>query len=89
MAVGDCYDCRGYTWQLRENTDGGVFVRYDNTISSGNKGRYNTSAVVRAEVVGDNLRVTTKSGSTYYFAKDKIAHPMHLVALSMRFGVEF
>ena len=90
MAKGDVYDCRRFAWQLRENADGSVFVRYDtNPINGSNKGRYNTSSLVAAEEVADTIRVTTRSGSIYYFNKDQIAYPMHLISLGIRFGVKF
>lgn len=90
MAKGDCYDCRSYTWQLRENADGSVFVRYDSApINRTNKGKYNTSSLVSAEEVADTIRVVTRSGSIYYFNKSQVAYPMHLISLGIRFGVKF
>ena len=88
MAKGDIYDVSRYCWQVRENTSGGVFIRYDNDISASNKGRYNTSEIVAAESNGGMLKFTTKSGSVYYFSQSKCVYPMHLLALQMRFGVE-
>jgi hypothetical protein len=91
MAKGDKYDLRGYNWQIRETTDGGVFIRYDDRIiDNDNKGRYNTSPVIKVETNSSHeVRFTTKSGSQYYFKASKCAFPMHLLALTMRFGVEF
>lgn len=89
MAKGDIYDASRYNWQVRENTSGGVFIRYDDVISSENKGRYNTSPLVSVETAADKIICTTKSGSVYYFDIAKCAFPMHLLALQMRFGVEF
>jgi len=90
MATGDCYDCRRFNWQCRENADGSIFIRYDSApINADNKGRYNTSPLVSAEEVADTIRVTTRSGSIYYFNKNQIAYPMHLISLGIRFGVKF
>lgn len=89
MAKGDIYDASRYCWQVRENTSGGVFIRYDDIISSDNKGRYNTSSLVSVESHGDKIICTTKSGSIYYFSVSKCAFPMHLLNLTMRFGIEF
>lgn len=88
MAKGDIYDVSRYCWQVRENTSGGVFIRYDDQINSTNKGRYNTSTIVAAEATGGKIKFTTKSGSIYYFSASKCAFPMHLLALQMRFGIE-
>jgi len=88
MAKGDIYDASKYSWQVRELTDGGVMIRYDDTISSTNKGRYNTSSLVSVESHDDKIICTTKSGSIYYFSVSKCAFPMHLLNLTMRFGVE-
>lgn len=89
MAKGDIYDASRYCWQVRELADGGVMIRYDDTISSDNKGRYNTSSIVTIEAANGKIVVTTKSGSIYYFNQNKCVYPMHLLALQMRFGVEF
>ena len=89
MAKGDIYNACRYCWQVRENTNGGVFIRYDDVISSENKGRYNTSSLISVETAGDKLICTTKSGSIYYFSLNKCAFPMHLLSLTMRFGIEF
>lgn len=91
MANGNVYDVSKYNWQVRETNDGGVFIRYDDqTIDSTNKGRYNTSSVVKVETNGGGqVRFTTQSGSQYYFTISKCAYPMHLLALTTRFGVEF
>ena len=88
MAKGDIYNACRYSWQVRELQDGGVMIRYDDVISSDNKGRYNTSSLVSVETAGDKIVVTTKSGSIYYFSVSKCVFPMHLLALQMRFGVE-
>ena len=88
MAKGDIYDASRYCWQVRELQDGGVMIRYDDAISSTNKGRYNTSTIVAAEATGGKIKFATKSGSIYYFSIDKCAFPMHLLALQMRFGIE-
>ena len=61
MAKGDIYDASRYSWQLRENTSGGVFIRYDDVISSDNKGRYNTSSLVSVETAGFNQASPTYS----------------------------
>ena len=88
MAKGDIYDMTRYSWQVRELQDGGIMVRYDDVISSENKGRYNTSTIIAAEATGGKIKFTTKSGSVYYFSVGKCAFPMHLLALQMRFGIE-
>ena len=88
MAKGDIYDASKYSWQVRELADGGVFIRYDDVVSSDNKGRYNTSSLVSVESHDGKIICTTKSGSIYYFSVSKCAFPMHLLALQMRFGVE-
>ena len=90
MAKGDVYDARKYAWQVRESSDGGIFIRYDTEINSDNKGRYNTSQVIKVETNNaGEVRFTTKSGSEYYFVVSKCVYPMHLLSLTMRFGVEF
>lgn len=91
MAKGDKYDFRECNWQVRELPDGGIMIRYDDQlINSTNKGRYNTSRVVKVETNNNHeIRFTTKSGSQYYFRVGKCVYPMHLLALQMRFGVEF
>lgn len=90
MAHGDFYDARSYNWQLRES-DSGIFIRYDDqVIDKDNKGRYNTSTVVKVETNSNHeIRFTTKSGSQYYFSISKCVYPMHLLTLTMKFGVEF
>ena len=88
MAKGDIYDASRYSWQVRELQDGGIMVRYDDVISSENKGRYNTSSITAAESHDGKIKFTTRSGSIYYFSVDKCAFPMHLLALQMRFGIE-
>ena len=87
MAKGDIYDASRYSWQVRDS-ESGMFIRYDDVISSENKGRYNTSSIVSVETNGGMLKFTTKSGSVYYFSQSKCVYPMHLLALQMRFGVE-
>ena len=89
MAKGDIYDFRGYNWQVRELADG-IMIRYDDLIiDADNKGRYNTSPVVKVETNQyHEVRFTTRSGSIYYFSVSKCAFPMHLLALQMRFGIE-
>lgn len=91
MAKGDLYDARQYNWQVRETADGRIFMRYDSDIiSSTNKGRYNTSPVVNVVSNKDNtITVVTQSGSQYRFAVAKCVFPMHLLSLTMKFGVEF
>lgn len=90
MAIGDRYDARTYNWQVRKMPDGRVFVRYDSLpIDNNNKGRYNTSPIVRAETHHNEIRFITQSGSQYYFSVSKCAHPMQLVALTLKFDVEF
>ena len=89
MAKGDIYDMTRYCWQVRELTDGGVMIRYDDAISSTNKGRYNTSTIVAIQSANGIIKATTKSGSQYYFRISKCVYPMHLLSLTMRFGVEF
>lgn len=90
MAIGDRYDARTYNWQVRKLPDGRVFVRYDSLpIDGNNKGRYNTSPIVRVETRNNEVRFTTQSGSQYYFNVSKCAHPMQLVALTLKFDVEF
>lgn len=91
MAHGDFYDCQKYNWQLRESADNRVFIRYDSLpIDKDNKGRYNTSALVKVEANEyGQIRITTQSGSIYGFHASKCVHPMHLIALTMRFGVAF
>lgn len=91
MAHGDRYDVREYNWQVRETENGNIFIRYDDQeINSANKGRYNTSSVIKVEVNSNHeIRFTTKSGSQYYFRINKCAFPMHLLSLTMKFGVEF
>lgn len=90
MAIGDFYDVRAYNWQVRKMPDGRVFVRYDSLpIDQSNKGRYNTSAVVEVETKNGLIRFTTQSGSQYVFKVEKCAHPMQLVALTLKFDVEF
>lgn len=90
MAKGDKYNVLAYAWQVRERADGRVFIRYDNEINENNKGRYNTSTIVKVETnsVGQ-VRFTTESGSQYYFTVEKCVYPMHLLTLTMKFGVEF
>ena len=90
MAKGDKYDLRGYNWQVRELPDGGIMIRYDDqVIDNNNKGRYNTSPVVKVETNQyHEIRFTTRSGSQYYFSVGKCVYPMHLLALQMRFGDE-
>ena len=90
MAKGDKYDFRECNWQVRELADGSVMIRYDDRIiDSDNKGRYNTSPVVKVETNQyHEIRFTTKSGSQYYFRISKCVYPMHLLALQMRFGIE-
>lgn len=90
MAMGDRYDAQAYAWHLRELSDGRIFVRYDNEINFNNKGRYNTSPIVKVETnnVGQ-IRFTTQSGSQYIFRTDKCARPMNMLMLTARFGVEF
>jgi hypothetical protein len=91
MAKGDKYNVLAYAWQVRERADGRVFIRYDSLpIDSDNKGRYNTSPIVKVETnnVGQ-VRFTTESGSQYYFTVAKCVYPMQLLALTMKFGVEF
>ena len=88
MAKGDIYDASRYSWQVRDS-ESGMFIRYDDVISSDNKGRYNTSPLVSVEAANDLVICTTKSGSVYYFRQSKCAFPMHLLSLAMRFGVEF
>lgn len=90
MAKGDKYDARKYNWQVRELEDNGIMIRYDSlSIGSNNKGRYNTSQIVAVKSEGDTITATTKSGSVYYFSISKCVYPMHLLALTTRFGVEF
>lgn len=91
MAMGDHYDARACNWQVRETENGNIFIRYDSLpIDSDNKGRYNTSTVVKVETNSNHeVRFTTKSGSQYYFRINKCAFPMQLLALTMKFGVEF
>lgn len=91
MAMGDHYDARACNWQVRETENGSIFIRYDSLpIDSDNKGRYNTSTVVKVETNHNHeIRFTTKSGSVYYFSINKCAFPMHLLSLTMKFGVEF
>ena len=90
MAIGDRYDARTYNWQVRKMPDGRVFVRYDSLpIDEKNKGRYNTSPIVKVETNNNEVRFTTQSGSQYYFNVSKCAHPMQLVALTLKFDVEF
>lgn len=91
MAMGDHYDARACNWQVRETENGNIFIRYDSLpIDSDNKGRYNTSTVVKVETnTNHEVRFTTKSGSQYYFRINKCAFPMQLLALTMKFGVEF
>lgn len=91
MANGNIYDARKYDWQVREAADGSVFIRYDDqAIDATNKGRYNTSSVVKVETNNDGqVRFTTRSGSLYYFRTDKCVHPMHLLSLTTKFGVAF
>ena len=91
MAKGDKYDCRECNWQVRELPDGGIMIRYDDrVIDNDNKGRYNTSPVIKVETNSSHeVRFTTRSGSQYYFKASKCAFPMHLLSLTMRFGVEF
>lgn len=91
MAMGDHYDARACNWQVRETENGNIFIRYDSLpIDSDNKGRYNTSTVVKVETnnVGQ-VRFTTESGSQYYFTVEKCVYPMHMLGLTARFGVEF
>ena len=88
MAKGDIYDMTRYSWQVRDS-ESGMFIRYDDVISSNNKGRYNTSLLVSVETANDRVVCTTKSGSVYYFDVSKCVYPMHLLSLTMRFGVEF
>ena len=90
MALGDRYDFRECNWQVRELPDGGIMIRYDDqVIDNDNKGRYNTSPVIKVETNQyHEIRFTTRSGSQYYFSVGKCAFPMHLLALQMRFGVE-
>ena len=89
MAKGDFYNAQEYAWQLRELSDGRVFIRYDHQVSTTNKGRYNTSPIIKVETNNGQIRFTTQSGSQYVFRVDKVAKPMHLIALSMKFGVAF
>lgn len=91
MAYGDFYDVRAYNWQLRELPGHRIMVRYDSLpIDQSNKGRYNTSAVVKVETNSANdVRFTTQSGSQYVFKVEKCAHPMQLIALTLKFDVEF
>ena len=91
MAKGDRYDFRECNWQVRELPDGGIMIRYDDrVIDNDNKGRYNTSPVIKVETNQyHEVRFTTRSGSQYYFKVSKCVFPMHLLALTMRFGVEF
>lgn len=90
MSIGDRYDVRAYNWQVRKLHDGRVFVRYDSLpIDEKNKGRYNTSPIVKVETNNNEVRFTTQSGSQYYFNVSKCAHPMQLVALTLKFDVEF
>jgi hypothetical protein len=89
MAKGDIYDNKEYVWQVRALTDGTFMIRYDTNISSINKGRYNTSSIVSISVTDDVMTVTTKSGSKYMFRVSKCAFPMHLLNLTLHFGVEF
>lgn len=91
MAQGDRYDAREYNWQVRETENGNLFIRYDDQeIDENNKGRYNTSPIIKVETnnVGQ-VRFTTKSGSQYYFTISNCVYPMQLLALTMKFGVEF
>lgn len=89
MAKGDKYDARKFNWQVRES-ENGVFIRYDSLpINSTNKGRYNTSTIVAVSNNSGDMVVTTQSGSQYRFAVAKCAFPMHLLSLTMKFGVEF
>ena len=91
MAHGDKYDARNYNWQVRETPSGRLFIRYDDhDINEDNKGRYNTSPIIKVETnsVGQ-IRFTTQSGSQYYFTINKCVYPMQLLALTMKFGVEF
>ena len=88
MAKGDIYDMTKYSWQLRKTASKEVFIRYDEHIDENNKGRYNTSVVVDASVHEGKLKVTTKSGSVYWFNTHKCAFPMHLLSLTLRFGME-
>ena len=90
MAKGDRYDAQAYAWHLRELSDGRIFVRYDNEINENNKGRYNTSPIIKVETNrSQQIRFTTQSGSQYIFRTDKCAHPMNIILLTARFGVEF
>lgn len=88
MATGDHYDGRNLHWQIREGDDG-VFIRYSEVeIDSNNKGRGVTSTIVSAEERNGTFRFITKSGSVYYFDEEKIAYPMQLLALKLRFGIK-
>jgi hypothetical protein len=91
MANGNIYDVRKYNWQVRQGADESLFIRYDEVdIDDSNKGKYNTSSVVKVETNdGGEVRFTTRSGSIYYFRTDKCVHPMHLLALTTKFGVAF
>jgi hypothetical protein len=91
MANGNIYDARKYNWQVREAHDGSVFIRYDNNvIDATNKGRYNTTSIIKVETNNNaEVRFTTQSGSLYYFRVNKCVHPMHLLALTTKFGVAF
>lgn len=89
MATGDHYDGRNLHWQVRDGSDGGVFIRYDSMeIDGANKGRGRTSNIVSAEERNGTFRFITKSGSVYYFAEDKVAYPMQLLALKLRFRIK-
>ena len=90
MAIGDRYDVRTYNWQVRKLHDGRVFVRYDSLpIDENNKGRYNTSPVVAVKTKDGEVLFKTQSGSHYVFQVNKCAHPMQLIALTLKFDVEF
>ena len=80
-------DITKYQWQLRDSDDG-VFIRYDDHIDKDNKGRYNTTVIVKATVVADYLYIQTKSGSVYKLAVDMLRYPMHALQLKIRFGVD-
>ena len=89
MATGDHYDGRNLHWQIRDGSDGGVFIRYDSMeIDSANKGRSWTGTVVSAEKRNGIFRFITQSGSTYYFDEERIAYPMQLLALQLRFRIK-
>lgn len=89
MATGDHYDGRNLHWQIREGDDGGVFIRYSaQEIDSTNKGRGRTSTIVSAEERNGVFRFITQSGSVYYFSEEKIAYPMQLLALKLRFRIK-